>query len=60
MTAKRRTSRIGVVGLGCGATAAYAEPHQGWTFYEIDPAVIRIARDERFFTYLSTCRAGAT
>ncbi|HOY65292.1 MAG TPA: fused MFS/spermidine synthase [Candidatus Ozemobacteraceae bacterium] len=43
---------IGVVGLGAGALACYALPGQTWTFYEIDPAVIRIARDERFFTYL--------
>ena len=32
--------------------ACYAVPGQNWTFYEIDPAVIRIARDERFFTFL--------
>ena len=30
---------------------------QRWTFYEIDPAVARIARDPRFFTYLRDCRA---
>jgi SAM-dependent methyltransferase len=51
--------RVGVVGLGSGAMAAYAEPHQKWTFYEIDPAVVRVARDERFFTYLSTGRAAS-
>jgi hypothetical protein len=53
-----RLTRVGVVGLGCGATAAYAEPNQNWTFFEIDPGVVRVANDERFFTYLSTCRAG--
>lgn len=50
-----RRLRVGVVGLGCGATAAYADAGQRWTFYEIDPAVVRVARDERFFTFLSTC-----
>lgn len=51
-----RTRRVGVVGLGCGAMAAYAEPGQAWTFFEIDPAVVRIARDSGHFTYLSACR----
>ena len=52
-----RLRRVGVVGLGCGATAAYAHPGQDWVFYEIDPGVVRVARDERFFTFLSACRA---
>ncbi len=56
MPAVRRT-RVGVVGLGCGATAAYAEAGQRWTFYEIDPAVVRVAEDDRLFTFLSTCLA---
>lgn len=47
--------RIAVVGLGTGTLAAYAAPGQQWTFYEIDPAVERIARDPRFFTYLGQC-----
>jgi SAM-dependent methyltransferase len=49
--------RVAVVGLGCGAMAAYAEPGQDWTFFEIDPAVVRIARDERYFTFLKESRA---
>jgi hypothetical protein len=43
---------VAVVGLGAGTLACYAEPGQHWTFYEIDPAVVRIARDPRYFTYL--------
>jgi spermidine synthase len=35
--------------------AAYARPGQSWTFFEIDPAVERIARDRRLFTYLDRC-----
>src|SRR5262249_47323076 len=31
--------RVGIVGLGAGSLAAYAEPGQRWTFYEIDPAI---------------------
>jgi hypothetical protein len=51
-----RKKRVGVVGLGCGAMAAYAEPGQEWTFYEIDPAVVRIASDPEYFTFLSECK----
>jgi hypothetical protein len=49
--------RVGVVGLGTGAVAYYARPGQEWTFFEIDPAVVRIARDPAYFRFLSTCRA---
>ena len=48
-------SRVAVVGLGAGALASYARPWQRWTFFEIDPAVERIARDTRWFSYLSDC-----
>jgi SAM-dependent methyltransferase len=44
---------IGVVGLGVGTVAAYERPADSMTFFEIDPAVIDIARDPRDFTYLA-------
>ncbi len=44
--------QIGVIGLGTGSIAAYGRPGQRITFYEIDPAVERIARDDRYFTFL--------
>jgi SAM-dependent methyltransferase len=47
--------RVGVVGLGCGAMAAYARPGDRWTFFEIDPNVVAVARDDRLFTFLSSC-----
>jgi hypothetical protein len=50
--------RVGVVGLGTGAMAAYARPTEHWTFFELDPAVVRIAQDPRFFTYLTDSKAG--
>jgi spermidine synthase len=50
-----RFTRVGVIGLGTGALAVYRTPDQHWTFYEIDPAVERIARDSQFFTYLEDC-----
>ncbi len=48
---------VAIVGLGTGTTAAYAEPDERWTYYEIDPAVVRVARDPNLFTYLSDARA---
>jgi hypothetical protein len=46
---------VGVFGLGAGSLAAYATPGQTWTFFEIDPAVVRIARAPQFFRYLADC-----
>jgi len=48
---------IAAVGLGVGTLATYARPGQHWTFYEIDPAVERIARTRAYFTYLDDCGA---
>jgi len=46
---------VAIVGLGTGATAAYTRAGQNWTFYEINPAVVAIARDPAYFTYLTYC-----
>jgi hypothetical protein len=56
-TKKLDHGRIAVIGLGTGTTACYARSGQQWTFYEIDPSVERIARDERYFTFLKECPA---
>jgi len=47
--------KIGTVGLGAGALACYAKPQQQWTQYEIDPLVIDIAKNPKYFTYLKLC-----
>jgi len=44
--------RVAVIGLGIGTLAAYGEPGQHWTFYEIDPTIASLARDSRYFTFL--------
>jgi hypothetical protein len=49
--------RVGVVGLGVGSLAGYGRPGQEFTFFEIDPAVDRIARNPAYFHYLEDCRA---
>jgi spermidine synthase len=49
----RRIEEWAVVGLGSGSMAAYGERGEALTFYEIDPAVVAIAENPRYFTYLS-------
>jgi hypothetical protein len=49
--------RVAVIGLGVGTLSAYVRAGQEWTFYEIDPAVERMARDARYFTFLERCGA---
>jgi hypothetical protein len=51
--------RVAVIGLGVGAMAAYARPDQQWTFYEINPHVINLARNSAYFTYLQDCARGS-
>lgn len=48
---------VAIVGLGAGALAAYGRSGQAMTIYEIDPAVVAIARDPRYFSYLSSSQA---
>ena len=42
-----------MVGLGSGTLACYAQPGQHWRFYEIDPAIERIASTR--FQFLPSC-----
>jgi spermidine synthase len=43
--------RVGVIGLGAGALAVYAQAGDHWVFYEISPAVVRAATTE--FSFLA-------
>ncbi len=54
---------IGVIGLGTGTVAAYAQPGQEFTFFEIDPSVVRISdrkiagsANDCYFTYTRDAR----
>ena len=53
----QRPSTLGVIGLGIGTLAAYGRPGDRFRFYEIDPAVIRIAGDPAHFTFLADSAA---
>jgi hypothetical protein len=56
LAAARPIHRVGVAGLGIGTVATYAAPGQEFVFFEIDPEVVRIARDPRWFSFLADCR----
>jgi SAM-dependent methyltransferase len=45
-----RPIRVGIIGLGAGTLAAYADADDVYRFYEIDPAVVKVANT--WFTYL--------
>ncbi|GGC04457.1 hypothetical protein GCM10011494_23720 [Novosphingobium endophyticum] len=47
-------ARIGIVGLGTGSLACLAVPGQQWTFFEIDPVILRYSTSGQF-TYLRDC-----
>ncbi len=49
----RQSLRIGAVGLGVGTIATYGKPGDTFRFYEINPDVIRMASDRRYFSFLS-------
>lgn len=57
---KGKLNAVSVVGLGAGSLACYAKPGEAWTFYEIDPVVVRLAQDATKFRFLADCAPDAT
>jgi protein-L-isoaspartate O-methyltransferase len=47
--------RVGLIGLGAGALAAYAQSGDHWVIYEINPAVVDLAKKE--FSFLDRMKA---
>jgi spermidine synthase len=52
---REHPARVGVIGLGSGTLAAYGRTGDVFRFYDINPAVLRIARED--FTYLADSEA---
>jgi hypothetical protein len=46
---------VAVVGLGTGSMACHAQAGERWRYFEIDPVVVRLARDPQKFRFLSEC-----
>jgi SAM-dependent methyltransferase len=52
---RRPDMKVGIVGLGAGTMAGWAQPGDQYRFYEINPQVIELAQSE--FGYLGECHA---
>ena len=49
VAAERGPLRVGVIGLGVGTLATYGRPGDHYTFYEINPQVIELAKRDFYF-----------
>jgi hypothetical protein len=47
--------KIAVLGLGLGTLACHSRENRDFVFYEIDPAIRRIAENKNLFSYLADC-----
>jgi predicted O-methyltransferase YrrM len=50
-----KLNSVAVVGLGTGSMACHARDGERWRYFEIDPVVVRLARDPEKFRFLSAC-----
>ena len=57
-SSRKPALNIGIVGQGTGSMASYKRQADTMTFFEIDPMVDRVARDPKWFTYISDCAEG--
>ena len=48
--------RYGIVGLGTGSSSCHKREGETWRFFEIDPTVIKIAKDPKNFTFITKCQ----
>lgn len=46
---------VAMIGLGAGAMACYERAQDNWVYFEIDPAVVDMARNPKFFSYMKEC-----
>lgn len=57
LSRRKPALRVGVIGLGVGTLAVYARLEDSYVFYEINPLIERVARED--FAYLNECSSGA-
>ena len=46
---------VAMIGLGAGAMACYEQSGDNWVYFEIDPAVVNMANDPKYFSYMQDC-----
>ena len=54
-----RNLNVAVVGLGAGAMACYEQAGDSWIYFEIDPAVVELAKNTKYFSYIDRCAPNA-
>jgi len=47
--------RAAVIGLGSGTLACHVGPGEDWRFFEIDQAIVDLARDPKRFSFVTAC-----
>jgi len=47
-----RVRSAGIIGMGTGTLAAFSKEGQSFTFFEIDPSIVRLAQNPQYFTWL--------
>jgi len=52
----KEKGHYGVVGLGTGSSACHKQEDETWRFFEIDPLVIKIAKNRENFTFIDKCQ----
>lgn len=60
MITQNRVKDIAILGMGAGGLAAYGQKGMTVTFFEIDPAVMRIAGNPEYFTFVYQSPAKVT
>lgn len=53
------TSNIAIIGMGIGSLACYGTPDQHWDLYELNPLVIEVATDPKYFSILDQANLGS-
>ena len=51
-----KKGQYGVTGLGSGSLACHSKEGESWRFFEIDPVIVGIANNPRYFTFLGHCQ----
>ena len=46
---------VSMIGLGAGAMSCYEKRTDNWTYFEIDPAVVDMATNSDYFSYMQDC-----
>jgi hypothetical protein len=54
--AKGGLKRVAVIGLGSAALTCASQPGENWKFFEIDQAIVDIARDPNRFSFIQKCQ----